>query len=40
MEKNVGNNIIINEELNKFTIMSYNVRCCDDTLRYEVNVSV
>ena len=33
MEKQVENNIIINEQLNKFTIMSYNVRCCDDILR-------
>ena len=40
MEKQVENNIIINEELNKFTIMSYNVRCCDDILRYELNGSV
>ena len=40
MLKSYGNNAIINEELNKFTIMSYNVRCCDDTLRYEVNGSV
>ena len=40
MEKQVENNIIINEQLNKFTIMSYNVRCCDDILRYELNGSV
>ena len=40
MEKNVQNNTIINEETNKFSIMSYNVRCANDILRYEVNGSV
>lgn len=28
------------EDINKFKIMSYNVRCCDDVLRYEVDGSV
>ena len=27
-------------EENKFKIMSYNVRCCDDTLRYGIDGSV
>ena len=28
------------EEINKFKVMSYNVRCCDDILRYEVDGSI
>ena len=28
------------EEINKFKVMSYNVRCCDDKLRYDADGSV
>ena len=34
------NEIINEEENNKFKIMSYNVRCCDDTLRFGVDGKV